>query len=96
MKVLASAPLLFICVFYWVLPKSPAWLYSRNENDLGRKGVQSLSRKFPKAELTEDFIDEIELSIKLKTGQLNEKTYTQMDLFKERIYKSILSVKIFL
>ena len=88
MIVLVFAPLLYILVFHWLLPTSSAWLYSRSKNSLGRKSIKALGKKFPNADLTDDFIDEIEWSIKEKTGEMTKVTYSQIDLFKMGIIKN--------
>jgi hypothetical protein len=90
MIVITCSPLIYICIFHWLLPTSTAWLYSSNRNDLARKSIQALSKHFPEAELTDDFIDEIEFSVKQKTGEMTDVTYSQADLFKRRMINFLM------
>ena len=58
MIIIALAPCVYIFVLYWILPTSAAWLYSRGNDSAGRKAVQKLSKKFPKANMDDDFINQ--------------------------------------
>ena len=84
MYVLTFTPLVYILIFYWLLPTSAAWLFSCKKNVEGRKAVQKLSKKYPAANMDDKFIDELEYSVQTKMAAIadTDGAYTQLDLFK--------------
>lgn len=42
------APVVFILGFYWILPVSAAWLFSRGEGMKAKRVVAQFGKKFPK------------------------------------------------
>ena len=82
MLVLTLTPLVFVLVFFWLVPTSIAWLFATGKFEDGRKGVESLSDRFPDANMDEEFIDDLEYSVKQKMSNSSGAKYTQVDLFK--------------
>ena len=82
MIVLTVTPLVFCVAFYWILPTSNAWLFATGRFDEGRDGVEKMGKKFPKENIDEGFIDEVEYSVKEKMTDGGARTYNQTDLFK--------------
>ena len=82
MYYIALAPLVYIFIFYWLLPTSAAWLYSRGDFTGARKVLLKLSAKFPRSNIDDQFIDEVEKSVQMKMEDSAGQTFTQADLFK--------------
>ena len=82
MYYIALAPLVYIFIFFWLLPTSAAWLYSQGNFTGARKVLFKLSAKFPLSNIDDQFIDEVERSVQLKMEDSAGQTFTQADLFK--------------
>ena len=95
MYYIALAPLVYVFIFYWLLPTSAAWLYSRGNNDAARKVILKLSGKFPEAGIDEEFIDQVEKSVELKMADSTGETFTQADLFKTPRMRMVTIVEMY-
>ena len=95
MYYIALAPLVYVFIFYWLLPTSAAWLYSRGNNDAARKVILKLSGKFPEAGIDEEFIDQVEKSVELKMADSKGETFTQADLFKTPRMRMVTIVEMY-
>ena len=82
MYYIALAPLVYIFIFYWLLPTSAAWLYSRGDFTGARKVLVKLSKRFPRSNIDDQFIGEVEKSVQMKMEDSVGQTFTQADLFK--------------
>ena len=82
MYYIALAPLVYIFIFYWLLPTSAAWLYSRGDFTGARKVLLKVAVKFPRSNIDDQFIDELEKSVQMKMEDSAGQTFTQADLFK--------------
>jgi len=81
MMVFVAVPLVFVFIFFWIVPMSNAWLYATKKFDEGRVGVKHFAEKV-NVDVDEGFLDELQYSVEQKMSSGAAVTYTQADLFK--------------
>jgi len=85
MIVIALMPTAYLLIFFWLLPKSARFLFSAGRNEEAKQSLKRIATHFPKKQIDDDFINQVEYSTQLDMAQKSgdETVYSQADLFKE-------------
>ena len=62
MIVIAVMPVFYLFIFYFLLPMSPRFLFSAGRNEDGKKALRQIAKHYPKANIDDKFIDQVEYS----------------------------------
>ena len=82
MIVIACIPAVFF-LFYFFLPSSARFMFSAGRNEDAKKALRRIASHYPKANIDEEFINQVEYSTQLDmSGKTDDVVYTQADCFK--------------